>query len=149
MLHNDTLELKGSLKVELFDEYGVLKAERFVENLIVTVGKNGITEQLLAAPSSPGKPTHMAVGTGAVAPAAGDTVLGTESARVALTTKTRSTNVLTLVGDYPAGTATATLTEAGVFDAGAAGNMYSRATYTGIPKGASDTLKVTWTWTIG
>lgn len=148
MLH-DTLTIKGSCKVELFDKDGVLADERFVDNLIVTVGKNGITEQLLAAPSSPGKPTHMAVGTGAVAPAAGDTALGTESARVAFTSKSRAANVLTLVGDYAAGVATATLTEAGVFDAASVGNLYSRATFTGIPKGASDTLKVTWTWTIG
>jgi hypothetical protein len=139
----------GHLLVELFDEDGNLKDYREVDNLVVTVGKNMITEQLLAAPSSPGKPTHMAVGTGAVAPAAGDTALGAESARVALTSKTRAANVLTLVGDYAAGVATATLTEAGVFDAATTGNMGSRATFTGIPKGASDTLKVTWTWTIG
>jgi hypothetical protein len=138
--------LKGSVRLELFDPSGELKAERFVDNLIVTVGRNGVMDQLLASPTI-GKPTHMAVGTGAVAPALGDTALGTESARVALTSKTRSANVLTLVGDYAAGTATATLTEAGVFDAATTGNMYSRATFTGIAKGSADTLKCTWTWT--
>jgi hypothetical protein len=148
-LTDDSVAVVGSVKLELRDSRGRFKARRVVHNLIVTVGKNGITEQLLASPSSPGKPTHMAVGTGATAAAAGDTVLVTESARVALTSKTRAANVLTLVGDYAAGTATATLTEAGVFDASSAGNLYSRATFTGIPKGASDTLKVTWTWTIG
>jgi hypothetical protein len=144
----ESLAMRGHLLVELFDAEGKLKDTREVDNLIVTVGKNLITDNLLASPTL-GKPTHMAVGTGATAPAAGDTTLGTESARVALTSKTRSTNVLTLVGDYAAGTATATLTEAGVFDASSAGNMSSRATFTGIAKGASDTLKVTWTYTIG
>lgn len=138
--------LTGRVRLEVVGSDGLLKDLRIVENLIVTVGRNGVMDQLVASPTI-NKPSHMAVGTGAVAPALGDTVLGTESARVALTSKTRSTNVLTLVGDYPAGTATATLTEAGVFDAASTGNLYSRATFTGIAKGASDTLKVTWTWT--
>jgi hypothetical protein len=146
---DDEITMRGEVLVELFDENGKRKEFRYQDNLIVTVGKNAITEQLLASPSSPGKPTHMAVGTGATAPAAGDTALGVETARVALTSKTRSANVLTMVGDWAAGVATATLTEAGCFDASSAGNMSSRATFTGIPKGASDTLKITWTWTIG
>lgn len=141
--------IKGEMHLELRGPDGKIKATRHVDNLVVTIGKNGITEQLLAAPSSPTKPTHMAIGTGSTAAAAGDTVLGTESARVAFTSKTRSTNVLTMVGDYAAGTGTATLQEAGIFDAASTGNLYSRATYTSIVKGASDTLKITWTWTIG
>jgi len=142
----DAATMRGHVRLEVFGPDGELRDSREVDNLIVTVGRNGVMDQLLASPTI-NKPTHMAVGTGAVAPALGDTALGTESARVALTSKTRSTNVLTLVGDYAAGTATATLTEAGVFDAASTGNMYSRATFTGIAKGASDTLKVTWTWT--
>lgn len=145
----DTLPIVGEVHAVLRGPDGRIKARRKVKNLIVTVGKNLITEQLVAAPSGLGKPTHMAVGTGAVAPAAGDTALGTETNRQALTSKTRSTNVLTMVANWAAGVATASLTEAGVFDASTTGNMPSRATFTAIPKGASDTLQITWTWTIG
>lgn len=144
----ETITVKGELLVEVFDAAGNLKDERYVPNLITTVGKNLITDNLVASPTL-GKPTHMAVGTGAVAAVVGDTALGAESARVALTSKTRSANVLTLVGDYAAGVATAALTEAGLFDAASVGNMPSRATFAAINKGAADTLKVTWTYTIG
>lgn len=145
---DEPIRLRGFTCVELFGPDGVLKDFREVENLITTVGKNSITDQLLAAPAV-AKPTHMAVGTGTTAAAVGDTALVTESARVALTSKSRSTNVLTMVGDYAAGVATATLTEAGVFNAATVGDMYSRAVFAGIAKGANDTLKITWTYTLG
>ncbi len=91
----------------------------------------------------------MAVGTGATAAAAGDTTLQTELVRVALTSKTRSTNVLTLVGDYAAGVGTGALTEAGVLNAASVGDLFSRSVFAVINKAALDTLKITWTWTIG
>ena len=148
---DDFAPIRGHVLIELFDADGNLKDSREIDNLIVTVGKNLIADNLLATPTL-GKPTHMELGTGTVAPAAGDTTLGTviASSRVALTSKTRSTNVVTMVGDWAAGTATNTaITEAGVFDAASAGNMSSRATFTAINKGAADTLKITWTYTVG
>ncbi|MDQ3730311.1 MAG: hypothetical protein M3355_12070 [Actinomycetota bacterium] len=83
-----------------------------------------------------------------MAPAAGDTALGTEVDRNALTSKTRAGNVLTMVGDWAAGDATAAITEAGVFNAATAGSMYSRATFAVINKAAGDTLQITWTYTL-
>ena len=140
----------GTCHVELFDETGQLKDERLIENLIVDVGKAAIPEQLLAAPSTHNKPTHMAIGTGSTAPAAGNTALGAEIDRNALSSKTRSTNVLTMVANWAAGDGTnAAIAEAGVFDAASTGNLYSRATFTAINKGASDTLQITWTYTFG
>ena len=41
------------------------------------------------------------------------------------------------------------IAEAGIFNAGAAGTMLARATFTAINKGASDTLAITWTVTVG
>jgi hypothetical protein len=65
-----------------------------------------------------------------------------------LTSKTRATNVLTMVGDWAAGQATQTNNEAGVWDAASAGNLHARALFGPMTKAASDTLKLTWTWTI-
>lgn len=144
----DLLTLRGELELELRGPDGEVLERRVVRNLITTVGKNSIVDRLLASPAI-ATPTHMAVGTGVTAAAAGDTTLQTENARVALTTKTRSTNVLTLVGDYAAGVATAALTEAGVLNASSVGDLFSRAVFAVINKGALDTLKITWTWTIG
>lgn len=138
----------GRMHAILRDEHGRTKAERIVDNLIVTVGKNGIADQLLASPTI-SKPSHMAIGTGTTAAAAGDTALQTELDRNALTSKTRSTNVVTLVGDWAAGDGTGAITEAGVLDASSSGNLYSRAVFSAINKGASDTLQITWTYTVG
>ena len=145
----DGLRIRGHVKLELFGEDGQLKDVREVENPITTIGRNDIVEQLLAAPAACTKPTHMAAGTSNTAEAVGQTTLVAESARVALTSKTRLNNVLTMVGDFAAGVATATLREAGLFVGTGAVTMQSRATFGDIAKGASDTLKVTWTWTIG
>lgn len=144
---NDSIQLVGRALVELFDEEGVLKDSVESTNLILTVGKNMIADRLLASPSL-GVPTHMGVGTSGTAPAAGDTTITGED-RNALTSKTRATNVVTYVGDWAAGEATATLQEAGLWDAASGGNLVGRVTFSSIAKGANDTLKVTWTWTIG
>lgn len=137
----DGLTLKGELVITVRGPDGKVKTRKVV-NTVTTAGKAGLMDQILAAPSL-NKPTHMGVGTGA--PAAN--ALGTEIDRNALTSKTRATNVVTFVGDWAAGDATGSLTEAGVFDAAAAGNMWVSTTFTAIPKGASDTLNITWTLT--
>lgn len=143
---DDTFKLVGRVKAEVFGPDGELKAVEETENLILTVGKNMIADRLLASPTL-GVPTHIGVGTSGTAATAGDTTITGET-RVALTSKTRSTNVVTYVGDWAAGSATGTLQETGLWDAASAGNLVGRATFTSIVKGASDTLKVTWTWTI-
>lgn len=126
----------------LRDAFGNVKAVRNVYNTVTTAGKNGAADQILASPSL-NKPTHMAVGTGTPS----GTALGTETDRNALTSKTRSGAVVTMVGDWAAGDATATLTEAGVFDAGSAGNMWLSSSFGAIAKAAGDTLSITWTLT--
>lgn len=144
-------DLIGSLRLELRGPDGELKAVREVGNLIVTNGRDGFMDQILASPTIL-KPTHMAIGTGATAAAAGDTALGAEIDRNALTSKTRAGGVVTMVGDWAAGDGTnAAIAEAGIFSQAsgvdATHPIYSRATFTAINKGASDTLSITWTWT--
>lgn len=122
---------------------GVVVDERKIHNTVTTAGKNGIADQILASPSL-NKPTHMAVGTGTPS----GTALGTENDRNALSSKTRSGAVVTMVGDWAAGDATAALTEAGVFDAASTGNMWLSTSFSVINKGANDTLQISWTLTI-
>lgn len=143
---SDGLYFDANMHIQLFDKDGNLKDERFVHNTVTTVGKNNTADQLLAAPSTV-KPTHMAVGTGS--PAA--TLLGTEIARVALTSKTRGANaIVTMVGDFAAGTGTGALTEAGIFNVVTANTieMYCSASFAVINKGAADTLSISWTLTV-
>lgn len=148
VIEKDEIRVVGRVELIVRDERGRFKGRRVVDNLITTVGRNVITDQLLASPTL-GKPTHMEVGTSATAAAVGDTTITGGFGRVALTSKTRSTNVLTMVANWSAGASTGTLAEAGVWDAATAGTLHARATFTAIPKGANDTLQITWTWTIG
>ena len=131
------------MKIELLDKSGNIKDERLIHNTVTTKGKEGIADNLLASPTM-GKPTHMAVGTGTPT----STALGTEIDRNALTSKTRSGAVVTMVGNWAAGDGSGTLTEAGVFTASSAGDMFLSASFGAITKGASDTLQITWTLTI-
>ena len=144
----DTLGLKGVCRVQLFGPDGALKDERIERNLVVTTGRDAIIERLDSAPAT-SQPTHMEVGTSATAVAAGNTALVAGLDRNALTSNIAAGGVLTMVGNWAAGDATsATIQEAGVFNAASTGTMYSRATFTAINKGASDTLQITWTYTL-
>lgn len=144
---NDTLHMTGALDIVIKNEQGEVKEEIHVPNLVVTAGKTFIASRM--AGTSSAVMSHMAVGTSSTAPAAGDTTLGGELARVALTSTTPSTNTIQYVGTYAAGTGTGALQEAGIFNAVSAGTMLCRTTFSVINKGASDTMTITWTVTIG
>ena len=139
---------KGRYELKLIGPDGKVKAIRKGRNLIVTTGKNGIAEQLVAAPAI-AKPAFMAIGTGVVAAAVGDTALGTEGCTRIASAPTRGTNVLTFVATFGAANGTGAVTEAGILTLAAVGVLYSRIVFAAINKGASDSLQLTWTWTIG
>jgi hypothetical protein len=92
--------------------------------------------------------THMAVGTGTTAAAAGDTALGSESHREALDSTTVTSNAIAYVSSFEAGEGTGALTEAGIFNAASAGTMLCRTVFDVVNKGANDTMSITWTITI-
>jgi hypothetical protein len=125
---------------------GNLKEIRKVHNTVTTAGKNGLMDQILGTPTL-AKPGWMELGTGS--PAA--TLLGAyiSGSRVALTSKLRTDNVVTMVGDWTAGVGTGAITEAGVFDVVTQNtvNMWMSASFAVVNKGASDSLKITWTLT--
>lgn len=139
----NSADLIWNVEAVLKDREGNVKQREVVHNTVTTAGKNMIADRLLASPTL-GLPTHMAVGTGT----GGTTSLTTETDRNALTSKNRSNAVVTMVGDWAAGDATAAITEAGVFDASSSGNMHLYTSFSAINKGAADTLTITWTLTI-
>jgi hypothetical protein len=146
MLTQELLKATGRLKIELFSDDGKLKDSREIDNLVVTVGKNFIASRMTGA--SANVMSHMAVGTSSTAPAAGDTTLGTEVGRVALTSGTSSAAVATYVATFGAGTGTGALVEAGILNASSAGTLLCRTTFSVVNKGASDSMTITWTVTI-
>lgn len=137
----------GELNLKLVDRFGNVILDRDEENLVVTTGLGFVTSRLIGTASA--VMSHMAVGTGAVAPAAANTTLGTELARVALSSSNQTTNTLTndsvtYVATFPAGTGTGAITEAGILNAASAGTLLNRVTFSVINKAAADALTITW-----
>lgn len=145
---DDAMTIVHNVDIDLYGPDGELKEHREIHNLTPTVGKNATAEQLLAAPGKE-KPTHMAIGTGNTAAAAGDTTLQTELDRNALTSKTRSANVVTMVGTWAAGDGTGSIVEAGILNAASSGDLYARGVFGVITKEAGDELVITWKVTYG
>ncbi len=146
MISESTLSAKGDVQLDLFDADGNLKETQEIKNVVVTVGLGYIASRMKDATAT--AMSHMAIGSNNTAAAAGNTALGTELGRVALTSTTVSTNTVQYIGDFPAGTGTGAVVEAGVLNASSSGTMLCRTVFSVVNKGASDTLKVTWTITV-
>ena len=151
MKTQESIKVTGKLSIVVRDESGAVKDQRDVNNLVVTTGKTFIASSLLkTTTNSPAAMSHMAVGTGATAAAAGDTALGAEIAasRTALGTATSSGAVVTYAATFAAGVGTGAVTEAGIFNASSAGTMMCRTVFSVVNKGANDSMTITWTVTI-
>lgn len=142
---NEQLGLKGELTITLTDKDGNIKKEQTVPNLVVNDGLFFITERMVG--NTPAVMSHMAIGSGTVAPAAGNTTL-TELGRVALTSATATNNAVTYVATFPAGTGTGAVTEAGIFNSNTAGDMLCRTVFAVVNKAADDVMTINWTITL-
>ena len=137
---NDGLKLTCKLSIAINDE-----VVQEVPNLVVTAGKNYVADRIK---NNSTVMSHMAIGTGTAAAAAGNTALGSESARTALTSSTVTDNEIVYVDTFAAGTGTGAITEAGIFNASSGGTMLCRTVFSVVNKGASDAMTITWTVTV-
>lgn len=144
---NDAIKMTGELKITVTNPEGNVTQETVIPNLVVTAGKNWIAGRMYDT-GIPNEMSHMAIGTGTTAAAAGDTALGTQAGIVSLTSTTVSTNTVQYVATFGAGTGTGAITEAGIFNASSSGTMLCRTVFSVINKGAADTLGITWTITV-
>ena len=142
----DSMKATGRLSIVLKDKNGAVKETREVENLVVTSGLEYIASRMASADS--GVMSHMALGSGTTAAAAGDTALGSELGRVAFTSDTVTGAQLVYVGAFDPGTGTGAVTEAGIFNAATGGAMLCRTVFDVVNKAADDSLTITWTVTI-
>jgi hypothetical protein len=143
------IKVTGKLDIIILREDG--KVEKYnYDNLVVTVGKNHIADQL----SDKGEAviSHMAIGTGTNTQVIGDTALQTELHRKALTSKVQGAGVdankVVYTGDWAPGEGTGAITEAGLFNAVAAGVMMTRTTFAVKNKAAGDSISIQWTLSI-
>ena len=144
---NDSLKLKGRVALELKDAEGNIKETREIDNLVVDAGLDFIASRMEGTTSD--VMSHMGLGSGTTAAAAGDTDLESLlGSREALDSTTVTDNVITYVSSFEAGDATGAVTEAGIFNASTAGTMLCRTVFDVVNKAADDTLQVSWSITI-
>jgi hypothetical protein len=141
----ENIKITGKVSIKLFDQSGELKDTRDINNLVVTTGKEFIAARMVGTPT---EMSHMAIGAGSTAAANGDTALGSELGRVALSTDTASGAVVTYTATFPAGTGTGAVVEAGVFNASSGGTMLCRTVFSVVNKGANDAMTITWQITV-
>jgi hypothetical protein len=149
--HIENLKATGMVHVVHKNASGEIINQFEVPNLVVTAGKNHIAAKIAATTNSPVSMTHMAIGTSSTSAVAGDTQLGTEGGRVALTAAVVSTNTITYTATFPAGTGTSTtpgVQEAGIFNGSSGGTMLCRTTFPSVAKAAGDSIAVTWVVTV-
>lgn len=150
MRSHEELGLSGRLTIVLKDDGGNVKDKREIKNLVVNSGLAYITSRMLGV--STDVMSHMAIGAGAVAVAAGDTDLGSLlGSRKALTSATQSgasDESVVYVATFDPGEGTGAVTEVGVFNAASSGVMLCRTVFPVVNKQAGDTLQVTWTVTL-
>lgn len=137
----ENLQMKGRLAIAINGE-----VVQEVPNLVVTTGKNFVASRM--KDTTEDAMSHMAIGTSTTAPANGDTTLGSEADRNALTSTTVTNNEIAYVASFGAGEGTGAITEAGLFNAVTGGTMLCRTVFSVVNKGASDSMTITWTVTV-
>jgi hypothetical protein len=140
-----SLPLKLNLTLTLRGPDGQIKERQEIHNTICTAGKN-----LLLASGGTKKYVndygYVCIGTNATASSASDTALGAEVARALGTTSNPTSASWKVTYTFPAGTGTGTITESALdYQNSASAAILARQVFTGIAKGASDTLQIDWT----
>ena len=147
----ENLKPTGMVHIVHTNAAGEVLREFDVPNLVTTAGKGHIAAKIAATTNSPVSMTHMAIGTGSTSAAAGDTTLGTEGGRVALSATVVSTNTITYTATFPAGTGTSTspgVQEAGIFNGSSGGTLLCRTTFPSVAKASGDSIAITWVVTV-
>ena len=144
---NEDLKLRGDVAIVLKDKDGNIKESREIHNLVVSSGLEFICSRM--AGTSAGVMSHMALGSGTTAAAAGQTdLVSILGSREALDSTSASSNTITYVSSFEAGEGTGAVTEAGIFNASSSGTMLCRTVFAVVNKQADDTMSVTWTITL-
>lgn len=147
---NEKLKLSGALSIVLTDKNGNVKDTREVKNLVVNAGLAYIISRMVGTAKS--TMSHMALGAGTTAAAAEQTdllsMLGSREALDSTTITGTNSEKVQYVCTFEPGDATGAVTEAGIFNASAAGDMLCRTVFPVVNKAADDQMAVTWTITL-
>ncbi len=121
------------------------------DNVVCTNGKEFLANFLYSAAVAASTFTcrYVAIGTDSTAEAAGNTALGTESARSSGTVSYVSNQIYQVTATFASGTGTGAIVEYGLLSSSTGGTLLSRDTESVINKGANDTLTTIVRITIG
>lgn len=144
----DEFKPTGKLTITIRNSDGEIVNEVTSDNMVVNAGKNWLAQRMVATPTVMG---YMGLGTVATGPTLEDTTLNTATGtRVTMTTPVATGPTVTYTGVFPANnpSATATIREAGIFDASSSGTMLCRTTFGDVTKNTTDSMTIVWTVTI-
>lgn len=143
----DKIRLHGKVSVKVFNSKTMDLLQSFtVKNLVVNVGLQEALDLLFGL----GGTTfgYLAVGSDNMAPAAGQTALGSEIARSGFDECSRSGQVVTASAWFGASEGNGTWRESGLFNAASAGKLLARCLFDPvITKDATKVVQVEWSIT--
>lgn len=147
------LQLRGDWRLECgrLRPDGTIEAHTvrgWTQNLVVNAGLDAVVDRLVNPATVEPVWGFIAIGSDATPEASGQTALGSELARGAVTFTAGGVGVATIERTFAAGVGTGSIAEAGAFNDAAVGTMLNRKAFTAIPKAAGDTLKVTCVLTV-
>ena len=145
----ENMGIKGYFNAKLFDENGNLKQEVDTPNLITFAGFDVVSQRMWSTQTGSPAVTFIAIGSGTVAASTANTALGGELSRMTGTySHTDGQQNLSHTCTFAAGAGTGSITEAGMLNSGATGYLLCRQTFAQIAKGASDSLQITWAFSL-
>jgi hypothetical protein len=113
-------------------------------NIVPTSGENYLADLLANGSGVAALMSHMAIGSDATPPAAGDTTLTVETARVALDSTANLLGTTTYAATFAPGVGTGQVEEAGILNDPTAGVMLARSLTDSITKGVDTSIIIVW-----
>lgn len=152
----DRSSVTGHVILQVFDtNTGELKYKVENHNLVVDVGLDEISEATFGVGGAGSTVfDYIEIGTGVTAPTAGDSTIETSAcARIQDATPDSNSAVsgetsTSIISSFDGGTCAGAITEAGIFNGVAGGQMLARSTFGSVTIGSGDTLNVNYTITI-
>lgn len=152
MYLNDHIDMKGRLRLKFQDRAGKVVRDFTANNSIVMTGRDLVARQFIAEAIDP--ISHLAIGTGATAvDPIGDVALESELFRkpinpidpsLDLTVTAANKKKVTVTAELDFNEGNGALTEAGLFNAAAAGVMYNRVVFPPVNKTTDFKLTLIW-----
>lgn len=147
---NEKLSMRGDVSLVLRGPDGQIKDQREIKNLVVNTGLAFAISRMVGTAKA--VMSHMALGSGTTAAAAGNTdlesMLGSREDLDSTTIAGANNEQVVYVSSFEPGDATGAVTEAGIFNAASGGDMLCRTVFAVVNKAANDSLTVTWTITL-